>query len=496
MVDTAAARALRERRKNRNLPTVEIPKVSEDELARALQGIQEHLRMYEGDSGAPKERFVTLAELENAGIIKADVKTRFAYISQALGEDVAQRAGSTANPTLTTRSTRDTSRTSMTPGGGTGGTGNTTDSTATKAKLNDSQDVNMPKPKAGEFVSYNGSEYTGYPLFKRDNTWLGSQKFAKPAVFQEQATGPAAVEGLGYVWAKDDQTLIYTDANGTETVLTAGGTTAIWGGISGTLSNQTDLQSALDLKAPLASPTFTGTVNAATITATGNVTGANLNISNWDTAFGWGNHASAGYAVLADNETVTGNWTFQHDTIGDFVLRRNGTTGGCGIAFRNDDPTVKGYIGFGDDSYFKIWDGTVAVRFQVSNTGDITQVGTIHTPVLKDYSLTSSTPTSSSGAITFSYANGNAFQVTLTESITSITLSTPPPSGEYGEIVIKFVQDSTGSWTVGGWPSSVKWPGGTAPTITTTATTGTDLITLKTWDGGPNWFGDFSQDYQ
>ena len=33
-----------------------------------------------------------------------------------------------------------------------------------------------------------------------------------------------------------------------------------WGDITGTLSDQTDLQNALDLKAPLASPTFTGTV--------------------------------------------------------------------------------------------------------------------------------------------------------------------------------------------------------------------------------------------
>lgn len=31
------------------------------------------------------------------------------------------------------------------------------------------------------------------------------------------------------------------------------------------------------------------------LSVTGNVTGANLNISNWDTAYGWGNHASAGY---------------------------------------------------------------------------------------------------------------------------------------------------------------------------------------------------------
>ena len=38
----------------------------------------------------------------------------------------------------------------------------------------------------------------------------------------------------------------------------------IWGSITGTLSNQTDLQTALNLKATLASPTFTGTVTIPT----------------------------------------------------------------------------------------------------------------------------------------------------------------------------------------------------------------------------------------
>jgi hypothetical protein len=42
----------------------------------------------------------------------------------------------------------------------------------------------------------------------------------------------------------------------------AGGT---WGSITGTLSSQTDLQTALNLKAPLASPTFTGIVTAPRI---------------------------------------------------------------------------------------------------------------------------------------------------------------------------------------------------------------------------------------
>lgn len=43
-----------------------------------------------------------------------------------------------------------------------------------------------------------------------------------------------------------------------------GGSGGAWGGITGTLSAQTDLQSALDLKAPLSSPTLTGVPAAPT----------------------------------------------------------------------------------------------------------------------------------------------------------------------------------------------------------------------------------------
>lgn len=47
---------------------------------------------------------------------------------------------------------------------------------------------------------------------------------------------------------------------------------ATWGNISGTLSSQTDLQTALDAKAPLASPTFTGTPAAPTASTGTNTT--------------------------------------------------------------------------------------------------------------------------------------------------------------------------------------------------------------------------------
>jgi hypothetical protein len=45
---------------------------------------------------------------------------------------------------------------------------------------------------------------------------------------------------------------------------TGSGTSSLWGSITGTLSAQSDLQAALDLKANLASPTFTGTPLAPT----------------------------------------------------------------------------------------------------------------------------------------------------------------------------------------------------------------------------------------
>lgn len=113
---------------------------------------------------------------------------------------------------------------------------------------------------------------------------------------------------------------------------------------------------------------------------------------------------------------------------------------------------------------------------------------------MKDYSVSSSSPASAAGVIDFDLEVSNAFEVTLDESITTITLSNPPATGKYGELTIKFIQDATGSWTVA-WPASVQWPNGTAPVITPALTTGTDLIHLQTWDAGTTWYGTFAQDF-
>lgn len=56
----------------------------------------------------------------------------------------------------------------------------------------------------------------------------------------------------------------------------AAGGTATWGSITGTLSSQTDLNTALGLKAPLASPTFTGTVTLPSTTSIGTVSATEI----------------------------------------------------------------------------------------------------------------------------------------------------------------------------------------------------------------------------
>ena len=89
--------------------------------------------------------------------------------------------------------------------------------------------------------------------------------------FANLAALPATGE-TGKIYVALDTNKIYRWSGATyiEVSPTVG---TIWGSITGTLANQTDLQSALNLKAPLASPTFTGTV----ILPTGTVASADLN---------------------------------------------------------------------------------------------------------------------------------------------------------------------------------------------------------------------------
>ena len=138
--------------------------------------------------------------------------------------------------------------------------------------------------------------------------------------------------------------------------------------------------------------------------------------------------------------------------------------------------------------------GTSAFTAVTAPSGTI--VGTTDTQTLSAKTLTNPTVTNyvetpysanSSTAITLDLTNGTVQIITLTGNAT-ITMPTAT-SGKSFVMMLK--QDGTGSRTVT-W-STVKWVGGTAPTITSTASR---LDLLSFFADGTNWYGAvISQNY-
>ena len=112
---------------------------------------------------------------------------------------------------------------------------------------------------------------------------------------------------------------------------------------------------------------------------------------------------------------------------------------------------------------------------------------TLSRPKLKDYGEIKTSPASAAGTLTLDITNGNHFTTTLTENVTTLTISNPTATGTLCAIELWIKQDVTGSWTFT-WPAAVKWAGGTAPTVTATASR-TDVYVLQTVDGGTTWIG-------
>ena len=79
--------------------------------------------------------------------------------------------------------------------------------------------------------------------------------------------------------------------------------------------------------------------------------------------------------------------------------------------------------------------------------------------------------------------DGNVTTATVDTSANTFTFSNPPASGKCGSFTL--ILTNGGSQTVT-WPTSVDWAGGTAPTLTTS---GIDVLTFTTVDGGTIWYG-------
>jgi hypothetical protein len=115
---------------------------------------------------------------------------------------------------------------------------------------------------------------------------------------------------------------------------------------------------------------------------------------------------------------------------------------------------------------------------------------TITTPVLTNPTITAYLETApaianSSTAVTLALASGTVLSYTLTGNCTF----TMPATTNVTSFIVRLIQDATGSRTA--TFTGVKWPGGTVPTITTTASTGVDIISFVCI--ASIWYGNAAQ---
>lgn len=178
-------------------------------------------------------------------------------------------------------------------------------------------------------------------------------------------------------------------------------------------------------------------MGSTTITAT--------KIGNWDTAFGWGDHAGL-YATAAQGALA--DTALQSFTETDPIFAASDVAGVTTADITNWDTA----FGWGDHA----------------SGGYITTVDQTHTAL-----------GSVSGTADIDLATSRDFSATFTGA-TTITISNPPASGTTAVFMLEMTDASTNIT----WPAGVLWAGGAEPTW---SVTGIDLVEFRTRDGGATW---------
>ena len=134
----------------------------------------------------------------------------------------------------------------------------------------------------------------------------------------------------------------------------------------------------------------------------------------------------------------------------------------------------------------KVAKGGTGVGTSTGSGANVLGTGpTINNPTVTNYVETVVAIGNSGTSQTLSLTNGTVQTVTMTGNCTF----TMPTATAGKSFILIATQDGTGSRTA--VFTSVKFAGGVAPTLTTTATTGVDILTFVA--NGTSWFGTYAQ---
>jgi hypothetical protein len=130
--------------------------------------------------------------------------------------------------------------------------------------------------------------------------------------------------------------------------------------------------------------------------------------------------------------------------------------------------------------------GLGTISTQASSNVSITG-GTISSVKLTDYTEPKTAPTISSGTLTLNLNDAQLFDVSLNANVTTLTISNvDSTSNTVNAFTLIFTMDGTARTVT--WPASVKWAGGTAPTLTSTNAK-KDVLAFISPDNGTTWLG-------
>jgi len=188
------------------------------------------------------------------------------------------------------------------------------------------------------------------------------------------------------------------------------------------------------------------------------------------------------YALFTDvARTVTANLTFTPGAGVGITVSTGGITVSAGGITVTGNSTITGTLG--GITGLTVASGGISVQaggVSVVAGGIAVTAGNLALAAGQGYSA--QVDAGNSGAAkTIDWNSGNSQKLTLTANCT-LTLSNPQAGAHY---LLRIAQDATGSRTIT-WPAAVHWSGGTAPTLTTTASK-VDLIAL--YYDGATYFG-------